>query len=312
MRSAAFSGLLLLLMGPAAHAQFSLLPQVGFEQTKTTVNYNNLRSFSPLGVQSAPRVNLRMDYRFKGGHGPYAGVGTSPSVVAYQFPDPEMGATHFKASTGRLQWRLEGGYQYTSKPIYFKKSAPAKNSAAKPSVQKTQSNCRTYVYKSGCNSSAQKVARVKKDTRLNLRLQPSAGVAYIPTTAADFETAQTGGTTRYTYNAGNWNTAFVTGMGFELGKGQERKVSISLYYLKALGNQDEKILTTQSGVKTTVTSLQSRTSGWSMTLGLPFTLAKKKAVVAAPKAEPQKQQPQYKKCEYYRSKCGQRSSARVI
>ena len=88
MRSAAVTGVLLLLVGATASAQFSITPQVGFERAKTSINYNHLPSFSPIGWQGSLKAALRVYYRFKNGFGPYASIGSSPAVVAVSFASP--------------------------------------------------------------------------------------------------------------------------------------------------------------------------------------------------------------------------------
>ena len=122
MKPAAFTLLPVLLVAISAKAQLSFLPQLGFERSKTLVQYNNSSSFSPIGSRANPKANLRMDYLFKKSHGPYMAVGTAPGAVAFSFNDVANAANNFKAAQNSLQWRLEGGYQYSSKPINLKKA----------------------------------------------------------------------------------------------------------------------------------------------------------------------------------------------
>lgn len=301
MRPAALPSLLLVLLGTAAHSQLSLLPQVGFEQSRTSIGYNGQPSFSPLGGQGAPRAALRADYRLKSGHGAFASVGTSPAVVAFTFADPAGALTSYRAAASHLQWRLEGGYQYSTKPLYFKKSGTGSLAAAGDAVTPSsgKKTCGSYTYRSKCGSGSKTtMAMKKKDTRWNMRLQPSVGAAFIPGVKSDLVT----GNGTYRYNAGNWNTALVAGSGFEFGKGLQRKFTVSFYFLKGLGNLGTQTLVTERNAKTTETRFDSKVSGWNMTLGLPFTLSKKKALVQQPKVE---QKNTEQKTEY-KSKCGQR------
>jgi opacity protein-like surface antigen len=120
MKPAAFTLMLVLFVTITANAQLSFLPQVGLEQSKTSLGINDLPSFSPMGVNNYLKANLRMDYRFKNGHSPYISFGTSPGVVEYSFADPSNAANNFKTAAGSLQFRMEGGYQYSSKAHYFK------------------------------------------------------------------------------------------------------------------------------------------------------------------------------------------------
>lgn len=300
--------MLLLLTASVASAQFSLTPQVGLEQFKTNIRHNNGQSFSPLGGETTPKASLRMDYKFKKGHGPFAGIGTSPGVVAFSFNDPETALNNFQASTTKLQWRIEGGYQYTSKPFYFKKpKASASKTPPSNSVQRSYSSGRCgSSYRSQCgggNRMAKQAAPVQaKNNNWNVRLQPSAGVAYIPGVENTMVTENSGTATKYQYNAGNWNTALITGLGFEFGKGTDRKLSLGVYYLKGLGNLQSQTVRSETAIKATDHTFKSTASSWSMTVGLPFTLAKKQKPVVQPKPET--------KHKEYKSKCGQQQYKR--
>src|SRR6185295_14835665 len=106
MKPAAFTGIFLLLTA-FVQAQFTLLPQAGFDNTCTRVNYNNVNSFSPLTGQTDFKATLRIDYKFKGGHGPYASIGTSPAAVNLSFKSPVNAMNELQTSATSVQWRLE-------------------------------------------------------------------------------------------------------------------------------------------------------------------------------------------------------------
>src|SRR5215475_5937641 len=112
MRAAALTLLCFVASVYAANSQrFSLLPQVGFENSKTNISYNHLSDFSPIGIKFSPQASLRLNYSSKQGHGFYLGVASSRSIVHFSFTDPESGMNNFKAVAGNMQLRLEGGYQ---------------------------------------------------------------------------------------------------------------------------------------------------------------------------------------------------------
>ena len=135
-----------------------------------------------------------------------------------------------------------------------------------------------------------------------MRIQPSLGLAYIPSVKNDIVTKTQGGQTTYQYNAGNWKTALVTGAGFEFGKNSQRLFTVSINYFNAIGNLEKQTLTTVSDGKTSVTNLQSDVSGWNMRVGIPFTLSKKSG------AKQKQQQKSYKDCGQYKIeyRCRQR------
>jgi hypothetical protein len=99
MRNATLTILCFVAIGYAANAQrFSLLPQVGFENSKTKISFNDLRSFSPLGIKFSPQPGLRLNYSSKQGHGFFLGAASSRSIVSFSFSDPENGMNSFIAT----------------------------------------------------------------------------------------------------------------------------------------------------------------------------------------------------------------------
>ena len=290
MRSVALSGLFIVSALAMNAQKLSLTPQVGFENSKTSVNYNNQGSFAPLGGEFNPQVSLRLDYKFKQGFGPYIGASTSRSGVLYNFNDVENGMNLYNATKANMQVRLEAGYQYTTKPILFNK---AKKSTGTSSSSKTKSSnkssCGSYSYRSSCskNYSSQSSGRcqskssaAKKVENKNkggwVRLQPSVGVGYIAAPTTDIVSKTGGGQTTYEYRAGNWNTAFLTGMGFEFGRNKQRLLNVSVNYFKAIGNMDQQTVSNESGIKTSYATLESKASRCNMRVGIPFTLVAEK------------------------------------
>ena len=312
----------------AATAQFSLLPQVGFENSKTNLSYNNLSSFEPLGVKFSPQVGLRIDYKFKQGHGPWLGVSSSRASVNYSFTDPDNGMTVYSANAGDMQLRIEAGYQHSFKPIYFNQNSSGRSKSKQSATtsqlkQKTPlQTTTTTTVRRGCGGKEevvvvrsicaektviasrcgdkQKIA-AKKDKGPWMRVQPSLGVGFIPSVPADFTTKAGVGQNTYEYKAGNWNTALIAGTGFEFGRNNHRLFTVTVSYFKGMGNLDEQTFTTMQGTKATTTTLQSESSGWGMKVGIPFTLKKQ----AKQRTEQKKKEcDQYKM--QYRSKCSQR------
>ena len=298
MKPAAFTLMLVLLVAVTANAQLSFLPQIGIEQSKTSVSINDLPSFSPMGVNNYLKANLRMDYRFKKGHSPYVSLGTSPGVVNYSFADPANAATNFKTAAGSLQFKMEGGYQYSSKPINLKKNSGKQTAESTTQKETIKKSCGSYSYRNKATTAAKTTA--KQNNNLNLRLQPSIGVAYLPSVEQDL---QSDGST-YQYNAGNYKTAMVSGMGFEFGKGKQRLFTLSVFYTKHLGNLDEQMIESIQNDKMANTSLNSNTSSWGMVVGVPFSFSKNKKAITPVKPTQAPQQNYKSKCGgYYRSNC---------
>ena len=278
--------------------KLSLTPPVGFENSRTSITYNNLQSFAPLGGEFNPQVSLRLDYKFKQGFGPYLGVSTSRSGVLYSFSDLENGMNVFTATKANMQLRMEAGYQFTTNPILFNKAKPSGTSSSK-ARSANKSSCGSYTYKSNCsknyssrsshfqskNSTARKVVRKdsfgeNKNKGGWVRLQPSVGIGFIPSPNTDVISKTQGGLTTYEYRAGNWNTALTTGMGFEFGRNKQRLLNVSVNYYSGIGNLGKQTISAVSGSKTSVANLESNSSGWGLRVGIPFTLAEKKPAKA--------------------------------
>jgi hypothetical protein len=314
MRTAALTLLSFVAFGYAANAQkFTLLPQVGFENSKTQVSYNNSSDFSPAGIVFSPQVGLQFAYKTKPGHGIFLGASTSRTTVPFSFSNPETGYADYKTVTGNMQVRLEGGYQFSSKPFYFKKQSnavtksPASTATLKATNTTTQKrSCGTYSYKSSCLKNKSEAKRVPGANEIKqptiskgswVKLQPSVGMGYIPFTKTDVITKMQNGQTTYEYRAGNWNTALVAGMGFEFGRNNTRLFTLSVNYLKGIGNLERQTVSTVVGTKTSTTQLQSEVSGWNMRIGVPLTLGAKNSAI--------QQKQSVKKVEQPKPKCGQ-------
>lgn len=285
-----------LLSGYAATAQLTLLPQLGLENSRTAIAINQASSFSPLGGKLSPQAALRLGYLFKKSHGPFLGLATSRSVVKYAFSDPASGLSAYTAARGATQLRLEGGYQLASKPIYFKKASAAKSA---PSYQKSgqHTGCNRSMAQSRCGSKTAKTTAAAKDTRSWMRIVPAVGAAYVPGAPRSEIYKATSAT--YAYNAGNWTTAVLGGVGLEFGKGTQSKYNISLNYLKGLGNLDTRTLTTMSGNKPVSTTIKSASASWNLRMGIPISFAKKAPGMKQPVT--QKADTPERKCGAYKS-----------
>lgn len=284
-----------LLATVCLHAQFSLLPQIGFEQSRATLGYN---SFSTSGVEGNLRASLRADYRFKAGHGPFINLGTNPAPMSFAFRNDGSLDESFKASDGSLQFRMEAGYQYTSKPIQLKKTAAAAKPKAAPgtSYQSGQrKTCGAASYKPQCGEKKVAYKQAPVNKALNMRLQPSLALAYL--SANNQKVAQR--TNGYSYVANAWNTALVPAMAVEFGKGAERLFTLTVFYTKPLDLQSENV-SSMSGSKPVITAMNPKASAWGMTIGVPISLSKKptpqKVVQPLDAERPQIKQYSYKKC----------------
>lgn len=288
MRTATLTGILLVACTYAASAQqFTVLPQVGLEVSRTFVKYNNLSFFAPVGKQLSPQLGVRMDYSFKQGGGPFVGLATSRSGLNYNFSEPATGMKDYNASVGNVRLNFQAGYQLSTKPIYFKRSSSgnkAVNAAVPAEIKSAQSRCGHYSFSNRCSrysSSAGAIAAkaAPPEKGWSMTIRPLAGVALTSAVNPDVNIIMKENQPEYEYRAGNWTTAIITGAAFEFGKNDQRKFTVSMNCLRGITNLGTKSIATTSNGKTTITDVRSSVSSWNLTAGIPLTIYKKKTAV---------------------------------
>ena len=301
MRKAALASLVFVACGFATNAQLSVTPRVGIEQAFNCVKYNNTSCINPISPNISPQAGLRVDYQFNKTHGPFVGIASNRSLVTYEFTNPETGDKEFTSSQGDWKIRLEAGYQVSSKPISLGKKA-------KPTTTVSTANL------SPC--AARKMAAVTAVPQkpvMNLRIQPYAGMAFVPNPEPGITTATQSNETVYQYNTGNYTSAFITGVNLAFAKGGANRYVIGIQYLKGIGNMNTETLNTSMENKLLTTTLSSSSSAWNINVGIPISFNKKqpaaapvKAVVPVKAAAPAKAAeaaPVKKSCGYYKSRC---------
>ena len=284
-----------LLASACGWAQFSLLPQIGFERSSTSLVAN---SFSGAHVTTQLRASLKADLRFKGGHGPFINVGTAPAPVGFLFHNDSTLVAAKPEKAGNLQLRMEAGYQYTSKPIRLGKGSTV--TVAKPSANKTytygqRKSCGSNYYRPSCGDKKVVAKQSAAKKAWNMQLQPSLALAYLSGNNPTLVRHADG----YRYYADAWNTALVPAMGVSFGKGQHQLFTLTVFYTRPLDMAPEEV-TSVSGGKPVVTAMNPKASAWGMTLGVPISLGKK--TVAKFRMQPSLQQKTAPQQFYYR-KC---------
>jgi hypothetical protein len=263
----------LLLAGTTLHAQFSLLPYAGFEQSRNSLRYSN--GLVACDMNGNLKAGLRMDYRLKGGHSPFINVTTNPAPLRFSFDRVGALLDNVAATRGNQQLRLEAGYQFSSRPIRLgKKSVAPSQPAFEPSEI-------TTMRRSGCGSMAKKAhgsnrnrafKMAQPNRSLNMRLQPSLALAYIPSETETVKQTANG----FEYATGAWRTAVVPAMGFEFARGSQRLFTLTAFYTQPL-RQGKEVVTTQMESKIIASTLQPRAASWGLTLGVPFSFGKSTA-----------------------------------
>lgn len=256
-----------LLAGTALHAQFQFLPHAGFEQSRTIANAN---AFSVQDINGFLKAGLRTSYQLKGGHSPFFNLTTNPAPVSFAFDKTGNLLNHYRS--GNLQLRVEAGYLYSSKPIRLGKGHPAQRSSSQLTALATtqRKSCGSKAYPSSCGSRKAKALSSPLNKALNMRLQPSLALAYLPSSTQAVMQKEGG----FDYTP-SWRTAVVPSMGFEFAKGAQRLFTLAVFYTAPLG-QKEEAATTSVESKTITTRLQPQLATWGVTLGLPFSFSKAK------------------------------------
>ena len=310
MRKAALTSLVFVACGFATNAQLSVSPRVGIEQAFNCVKYNNTSCINPISPNISPQVSVRADYLFNKVHGPFVGIASNRSLVTYEFTNPETGDKEFTSSQGDWKLRLEAGYQVSSKPISLGKTAK------QPATTVSTANL------SPCAAARMQqvmATTVPQKPVMSLRIQPYAGMAFVPNPEQAVTTTVKSGETVYQYNAGNWTSAFITGVNLAFAKGTVNKYVLEIQYLKGIGNMHTETFNTSTENKLVTTQLSSSSAAWNINVGIPLSFSKNKQPVAAiskavvpAKAEtPAKVEtpktaetkPVKKSCGYYRSRC---------
>jgi hypothetical protein len=293
---------LLAFASSTATAQFSIQPQLGMEALRTKIQLNDLSKFSPSGTELAPRIGLRMAYKLRTGHGAFVGVTTGSPAVDFKFTNPQAAPTSFTTGAKAMQLRLEGGYQYTTKSIRLSKPSAKQSGSATNSLSNYAKsgyhgcgghyrcgmrNSSNSYYKSSCS-------KVAQDKGLYMRIQPSVGIAFASPDKG-IETESKNGVTTYQYNTG-CNTALITGTTFEFGSRKQSKFTVSVNYVRSLGNNSQ--VAYAGSAKDLATTFKSTTSGFNVGIGIPLNFTKKKVIPPPP---PIYYRPAYHRCGQYKS-----------
>lgn len=276
----------------SANAQFTLLPQAGIDQSKATIQSNDFSALSK--AMTSPQVGLRLSYTAKTGSGAFFGISSGSPATEFKFNDPQTASTSYKLSGQDMQFRIEGGYQFTTKPIalskphYFNKPSHRFSEGQQHNGyghygsmhNGSHSPCGQH---NASNHFGKSSFKAMQNKGLYMRIVPSLGLAYAPAGKSEIETETRSGQTFYEYNAGS-KTSIIAGTAFQFGSRNQTKFVVSLNYLKGLGNNMQTLNTTDLG-KTTTTAhtYQSSTSSFNVSIGIPINL-KKSSKATTPQA----------------------------
>jgi hypothetical protein len=238
--------LLAVLVAPLfTHAQeLVLTPQIGIQGSNTKIGYNNSPYYTPCRDLTG-LAGFRLNYQSKKGHGPYIGFGLATSTTTYMISDPGSTFGSFGGSVTDV-FRIQAGYQWNTKPIYFKRLWDN-------------------------NISREEFARLKKKG-WSMRFQPYVGIGIdLRNGNATNYTTQSAGTTITTYY-GRRSLNINTGVNFEFSKNDKKLFTLGFSLVHGLGNMQTTIINKNYNGVDYHTQLFNRSSGFNITLGVPLTL----------------------------------------
>jgi hypothetical protein len=228
--------------------QLTVTPQVGIQSSNTKIGFNNSPYTAPYRTE-VPYLGARFVYESKRGHGPYLNFSMGTNTNTYQVSSPSSPYLGSFSLARTDLFRIEGGYQWNTKPLYFKR-----------------------IWNN--NISAEEFARMEKKG-WHVRFQPFIGVGYNLRNGTPYEHYMIDHGTVTTYSSSG-NFVLSSGLMLEFGKNDKRKFSLSFNYVAGLnGGQSTIIDRTINGVNYQ-THLYNRSSGFNVTLGVPLTLFGKK------------------------------------
>jgi hypothetical protein len=230
--------------------QLVLTPQVGFQGSKTKTLFNNSPYYVP-GNYATGMLGFRLNYQSKKGHGPYIAAGLVSTTTNYELMDLGM-PYHSSLGITTDAFRVQAGYQWNSKPLYFKRLWDNHTSAAEFAAQKKKG--------------------------WSVRFQPYIG-AGVDFRSGNYghDIAQINNTSIVTYsNRRDFHIA--SGINLEFGRNDKKKFTLGIGYVQSLNgcsNNSTYIQNSGSG-NFYQTQICGRTSGFHVTLGIPLTLWKKR------------------------------------
>lgn len=214
-----------------------LMPQIGTQSFQMDVNSNSLFYGYKTHTLPSPTLGARLMYFSKNGHGPYAGFRIGDlNVSSYD-------SSAFR-TTGITLRQYQLGYQWLSKPLYFKRIW---NNHLSPQDFESM-------------------------TRKGLAVQfmPSAGLVY--TSGRGESISYMANNVNYKENSYRGNMGVDLGLGMVFSNNGRQLFSLNFGYTKSFGNIYSG--TTQSG--SYLSNLKTQASGWNVSLGVPLTLLRKK------------------------------------
>ncbi len=245
----------IILISTSLNAQeWTFTPRIGLNTMKQKIQFNNLPSYYP-GSNESFIYGFKMNYQGKKGHGMYFGVSAFNAGHRFSYIDPyNHQFKYFEFSSP--QRRLDIGYQWSSKPVYFKNLLDNKiNSEAFNSMEN-----KGWYFKfqpfigAGLNFTSKNASFNKSDTATSVWFRAPAYMS----------------------------PSYSLGFDLELGKNGNKKIILSAQYSHLIANSF------YSSIHSNVNGIEYRTQAfsrpsWSFTVGMPITFKPKKCRIAPEK-----------------------------
>ena len=241
--------LIVLLLPVFSNAQrLTITPQAGIQTASTRVLYNNSPYAAPYR-SSAAYVGVRLAYQSKHGHGPYLNLALGTSTNTYRLSEHNsIFNTSFKQAMTDVI-RIEGGYQWNSKPLYFKR-----------------------IWDN--SMSAEEFSKLAKKGWY-VRLQPFVGLGLHQRNGIGYDLWSVSDGTVTTYSSDR-NLILSTGLNMEFGKNGKSKFALGFNYVGGLSGGQTTFINRRINGADYQTHLFNRGTGFNITLGVPLTIWKKR------------------------------------
>lgn len=231
--------LFLFFFSYAASAQkLVLTPQIGAHSFRHEINTFSTYQKSKRYYSFSPNIGARLQYISKRGHGPFLGIRVGDITLGYH-------DSSRRSSTGILSFQFEGGYQWMSKPIYFKR-----------------------IWDNGISREAfEKLER----KGLAVQLQPFIGLVVNRVNSPEYISTTFG--TTYDYSGYLSTPGITSGIGLAFSNNGRQLFTLSVHYTKGIG----QLYGTSFHSSANNQVIQSTNgTNWNITLGVPINIIKKK------------------------------------
>jgi hypothetical protein len=233
MRRATTAIVLMMICYAANSQKLVLMPQFGVQTFHSNVSSNSPFQGYKAYSSFSPSLGAKLMYFSRSGHGPYLGFHVGDmNVSSYD--------SFANYTTGIMHYRIEAGYQWLTKPIYFKRIW--ENNISLEDFHNTPRK------------------------GLAVQLMPSLGLVYTRGRPGQNSYSNISATHFENFNRSNFGLQ--AGLGFNFMNNGRQLFNLSISHTRGFGNLYSSSIYGNNGL-----SYQStKGNSWSFTVGIPITI----------------------------------------